>query len=122
MEQHRYVVGQADHFAPGEKRVVHVDPGAIPIVVVRTARGEFYAVRGWCAHQGAALGEGLLTWNTVAVNGQEYSVEREGEILRCPWHSFDYDLKTGRCLAAPDKLRVKTYPVTVEDEQVVILL
>ena len=38
---------------------------------------------------------------------------REGEILRCPWHGWEFELSTGR-LVAPLRERVKTYDVTVE--------
>ncbi|HZP80657.1 MAG TPA: Rieske 2Fe-2S domain-containing protein, partial [Chthonomonadaceae bacterium] len=39
---------------------------------------------------------------------------REGEILRCPWHGWEFDLLTGRSLFNPHKIRVRTYEVTVE--------
>jgi nitrite reductase/ring-hydroxylating ferredoxin subunit len=42
---------------------------------------------------------------------------REGEILTCPWHGIEFDLITGVSLASP-KLRVRRYPITVEDGQV----
>ena len=38
------------------------------------------------------------------------SVDRSGEILRCPWHQWPFEIETGRCLVDP-KVRVKTYPV-----------
>jgi len=44
----------------------------------------------------------------------EYIWGREGEILRCPWHGWEFDLITGRSIFNPHKMRVKTYEVTVE--------
>ena len=44
---------------------------------------------------------------------------REGEIIKCPWHQWEFDIKTGHALYDP-KLRVRTYRVEVEDEQVVL--
>jgi nitrite reductase/ring-hydroxylating ferredoxin subunit len=44
----------------------------------------------------------------------EYVWDREGEILRCPWHGWEFDLTTGRSIFNPHKLRVRTYEVTVE--------
>jgi nitrite reductase/ring-hydroxylating ferredoxin subunit len=63
---------------------------------------------------------------------------REGEILRCPWHGWEFDMLTGRTIFK-SKMRVKTYdvhveaivdepaikgvetyPVTVEDELVIL--
>ena len=51
----------------------------------------------------------------------EWRWGREGEILACPWHGWEFDLLTGQALADPrDRLRL--YPVTVEDGTVFVLL
>lgn len=44
----------------------------------------------------------------------EYIWARDGEILRCPWHGWEFDLTTGRSIFNPHKLRLKTYEVTAE--------
>ncbi|HLK16524.1 MAG TPA: Rieske 2Fe-2S domain-containing protein, partial [Fimbriimonadaceae bacterium] len=44
----------------------------------------------------------------------EIFVEREGEILRCPWHGWEFDLATGESVCDPQGYRVKKYPVAVE--------
>ena len=41
---------------------------------------------------------------------------REGEILRCPWHGWEFDITTGRSIVNSHRTRVKTYEVTVEPE------
>ena len=50
-----------------------------------------------------------------------YQWVREGEILRCPWHGWEFELVTGRALR-DDRLRVLTYPVSVEDQQLFVEL
>ena len=47
------------------------------------------------------------------------SYTREGEIIKCPWHQWEFDIKTGQALYDP-KLRVRTYRVEVDGEQVVL--
>ena len=47
------------------------------------------------------------------------SYTREGEILKCPWRQWEFDIKTGQALYDP-KLRVRAYRVEVEGEQVVL--
>jgi nitrite reductase (NADH) small subunit len=91
----------------------------VPVVVVCTGSNDYYAVRGICPHQGAMLGAGQLTSLTASDEPGTYELVEHGELLRCPWHSFDYDVKTGRCVSDP-RLRVKTYPVTVEGDHLVI--
>ena len=49
------------------------------------------------------------------------SSSASGEILKCAWHNWEFDLKTGVALYDP-ALRVKTYRVTVEQDEVVLYL
>jgi hypothetical protein len=44
----------------------------------------------------------------------EYRMSRQAEMLRCPWHGWEFDIRTGQSWCDPAKVRVKTYPVTVE--------
>jgi 3-phenylpropionate/trans-cinnamate dioxygenase ferredoxin subunit len=44
----------------------------------------------------------------------EYLVAREGEILCCPWHGWEFDITTGRAIFDPETTRVRSYPVAVE--------
>ncbi|HEX4203407.1 MAG TPA: Rieske 2Fe-2S domain-containing protein [Ktedonobacteraceae bacterium] len=113
----RYHVCSTQDVPQGEKRSYTVKN--IPLVVIHSARDEFYAIYRFCPHQRGDLFTGILGGQTVASQpGEPFKYEREGEILRCPWHSFSYDVTTGACLTVPEKLRVKTYPVIVEDQQV----
>ncbi len=47
--------------------------------------------------------------------------EREGEILKCPWHQWEFDIRTGRALY-DETLRVRTYDVRIEGDEVVLKL
>ena len=51
----------------------------------------------------------------------DFVYEREGEVLKCPWHEWEFDITTVRALAV-ERLRVKTYRVGVEDGEVVLYL
>jgi nitrite reductase (NADH) small subunit len=102
---------------PGEVREATLD--GIAVVVVRTAAGELRALRDICPHQGARLSKGRLE---AAVDGPGvgvYELSDDRVILRCPWHGYEFDVETGRCLA-DEGSRVRTYPVTVEDGIVVV--
>lgn len=47
----------------------------------------------------------------------EYIWSREGEILRCPWHGWEFDITTGRSIHNPRKTLVRTYDVSIEREE-----
>ena len=51
---------------------------------------------------------------------QEYVWGMENRILQCPWHGYEFDIETGKTIYDPDDLRVKVYPVSVEDGKVVL--
>jgi nitrite reductase (NADH) small subunit len=76
---------------------------------------EFFAVRNKCPHRGAPLCEGTVGGTFLTSRPNEYVFGMENRVLRCPWHGWEFDLRTGRSLFQPDEVRVKTYRVTVED-------
>jgi nitrite reductase/ring-hydroxylating ferredoxin subunit len=112
------VVCAADELPAWQMRTVYVND-RVPVVVAHAPEGTYRAVRGLCAHQGGMLGEGALSYLVSATEPGKYELSRRAEILRCPWHSYEFDLATGRCLTDP-RLRVKTYPVRVEDGNIVV--
>ena len=112
-----YYVCHVQDIPRGEKRAFTIKN--VPIVVVHSQKGTFYAIYRICPHQRGDLNYGALGGLTDATQpGKEFEYIREGEILRCPWHSFSYDVTTGICLTAPERLRVKTYQVTVHEQEV----
>ena len=49
------------------------------------------------------------------------SYGREGRILRCPWHEWEYDITTGESVFDPN-VQIKTYPVEIRDDQVIVTI
>jgi nitrite reductase/ring-hydroxylating ferredoxin subunit len=93
--------------------------GRVAICLLR--RGDsFYALRDTCPHQGAPLSAGWLSGTTLPSEAGVIRYGRAGEIVRCPWHNWEFDALTGRSLHDPVKQRVKAYPVSVEGERVFI--
>jgi len=95
---------------------------------------EFFALRNVCPHQGGPLCQGVLSGFVVPGPPGEYRYLRRGEILRCPWHGWEFDIRTGQSYFDPARTRVyaypvelvagpyvaETYPVTVEGDVVVV--
>ena len=96
---------------PGERKIVEVRSRSIGVFNVH---GEYYALRSLCPHQGAPLCRGTITGTARSSAPGEIIWERAGQILRCPWHGWEFDIATGRSVFNPHRLRVRTYDVTVE--------
>lgn len=107
----RHVVCSADELPPGRRKIVEVRGRSIGVFNVD---GELYALRNRCPHRGAPLCKGQLTDLVTSPELYGFELEREGEILRCPWHGWEFDITNGRSVFNPHRMRVKTYEVAVE--------
>ena len=110
------VLARAD-IAPGEVKTCFIDRRRIALVC--TAGDELYALADYCPHQQAPLAGGRLDYMTDAEDVGAYRLTAK-QVLRCPWHGYEFDLETGCSLADPKRMRVKTYPVTVEDGEIYV--
>ncbi len=54
------------------------------------------------------------------VNGPLEKGRVEGNIVTCPWHGSQFDLRTGEVRRGPAARPVKTYPVRVENGMLVV--
>jgi nitrite reductase (NADH) small subunit len=115
MEKH--IVANIDEIPVGGKKFIEINGRSICVFNVK---GEFYALRNSCPHQGAQVCEGSMGGMTVCHSGNsagfDISFQREGEILRCPWHGWEFDIRTGKSIFDPNRYLVKTYDVTVEEQ------
>lgn len=101
MAEYIRLVGVSD-VPPGTGQVIEINDRSIAIFNVD---GTFFALDNTCAHRGGPLGEGEL----------------EGEIVTCPWHGWEYNVRTGISITTPSA-SVKTYEVKTEGNDVKILL
>jgi nitrite reductase/ring-hydroxylating ferredoxin subunit len=118
----RVVIGTVDEIPPGTRKIVVPFRGKAGIGVFNV-HGTFYALRNLCPHKLGPLCTGRISGRMVAgappAAGGELVYERDGEIIRCPWHLWEFEIPTGRCLV-DSRVRVKTYPVKVEGDLIVV--
>jgi nitrite reductase/ring-hydroxylating ferredoxin subunit len=74
-------------------------------IAVANVSGEFFATQGHCLHLQGPLGEGQL----------------EGAVLSCPWHGWQYDVRTGEN-EFDRAIQLETYEVRVENGEVKVAL
>jgi len=111
-------LGPIGDFPVGQLCRVEVEKRAL--AVVRSEEG-VYVLRDTCPHQGAPLSGGHLTGYVPPCQpGAKIDIEAERGMVVCPWHGWEFDLKTGRSLVDPDKTRVRSYAARIEQGRVVV--
>ncbi len=108
----RHVVATVDEIPPGSRKIVQVAGRTIGIF---NLGGEFFALKNSCPHQGGELCLGPVSGFTTSTGPGDYQYERHGEFLRCPWHGWEFDIRTGQSWFNPRRVRVRRYEVTVSD-------
>jgi 3-phenylpropionate/trans-cinnamate dioxygenase ferredoxin subunit len=107
----KWVVATVDEIPPGQRKIVEVAGRSIGVFNVG---GEFFAVLNRCPHQGGPLCLGNTLGFLRSAGVGEFQYSRAGEILRCPWHGWEFDLRTGQSWFDPGRVLVRRYEVTVE--------
>jgi 3-phenylpropionate/trans-cinnamate dioxygenase ferredoxin subunit len=85
--------------ADGEMIACDVD--GVDVLLCNVA-GQHYAVSNRCSHAGQALATGRL----------------KGYEVWCPLHGARFDVRDGRCLAAPASQPISTFDVTLQGGKV----
>jgi nitrite reductase (NADH) small subunit len=119
----REVVAKIHEIPPGGRKLITPWKGLAGIGVF-DIDGQFYAMRNVCPHRFGPLCVGQVSGRVVAAGPPSVAhdalpFEQEGEVIRCPWHLWEFDIRTGQCLVDP-RVRVKTYPVQIEGDNLMI--
>jgi nitrite reductase/ring-hydroxylating ferredoxin subunit len=109
MAQH--IVATVDDIPPGKRMLVNVAGRDIGIFNVG---GEYFAVGNRCPHEGASLCKGRIVGLVESSEPGSYQFSRRGELLRCPWHGWEFDLRTGKSWCEPERIKVRNYDLKVE--------
>ncbi len=71
-------------------------------VALANVDGLVYAFSGACTHRGGPLAEGDL----------------DGDVVTCPWHGGQFNVRTGEVITMPPDENIHTYPVQVEGSDI----
>ena len=113
----RHVIAPVDELPPGTRKFLTIDERPIAIFNIK---GEFFGLLNRCPHQGAALCEGPLIGLAQSSDPGEIEYTKLGEIIRCPWHGWEFDIRTGQSYCDPKRFRASAYPVNVEPGSAVV--
>ena len=107
----KYVVANADEILPGKRKLVTIR--GRPILIFNLD-GEYFGILDRCPHQGASLCKGYLIGLVEASRPGKYVFSRNNEIIRCAWHGWEFDIRTGKSTFEPEKIRATQYDVATK--------
>ena len=114
-------VASIDDLSPDRGLVVEADGRSIGLFLVGD---EVHAILNVCPHQGGPVGSGGLFPAIRAVvedrRLREFE-DPESPVVVCPWHGWEFDVRSGVCLADA-KRRVQRYPVVLRNGDVIVTL
>jgi len=93
------VIAKTGDVEPGKVQVYEVSGRQIALCNVD---GTFYAIDDVCTHDGGPLDQGELL----------------GDKIECPRHGACFDVKTGKALTLPAVAPVRSYPVSVNGDDI----
>ena len=114
-----YEVAQLSEIPEGGGMIVTV--AGLEIGLFRLG-DEVRAWRNHCPHMAAPVCRGTIAGTLLASDVYEYRPGRDGEILQCPWHGWEFDLRDGHHLAPGSSARLRGYPTEVVDGVVIVHL
>ncbi|MPY71779.1 MAG: Rieske 2Fe-2S domain-containing protein [Alphaproteobacteria bacterium] len=116
-------VGKASDFADrGRKVVAH---GNTEIGIFRIGDA-FYAYDNNCVHQGGPVCQGRIIPRVEEVldddrTSQGLRFSEDCINIVCPWHGYEYDLRTGRH-QGDARLRLRPYEVKLDGDDVYVVV
>ena len=115
-------VAKASDLKDGDRRIVASGKHEVGVFF---KDGAYYAYSNYCLHAGEPACEGILVNKVVDLiaadrtyEGQTFSDELH---FVCPWHGYEYDIKTGEC-AADRRLKLRKYQVVRRGDDIFVVI
>lgn len=116
-DENLHYVTAADDLQEGDRVIIEINGREIGVFQVDD---EFYALLNYCVHQGGPGCEGQIAGTLMEYEDGSLGYERESEIVSCPWHGWEYDIKTGEHLSR-SKYRIPTFEVVERDGDIYVV-
>lgn len=110
MSKKPHVVARVSEVPPGERKRVEIGRRAIALF---NLDGEFFAIGDTCPHEFGSLCKGKLVGLAESDEPGKYRFSRSGEFVKCPWHGWEFDIRTGQSYCDPAAVRVRSFDASV---------
>jgi len=110
-------VAALDDLEEGTPHIVRVGRREIALV---QWKDRVFAVRNVCPHQTQSFARGI-TRPLIERTGAQgtFAVHHDRPVIACPWHRWEYELSSGRCVIDP-RVRIRSYPTVIDNERVFV--
>jgi nitrite reductase/ring-hydroxylating ferredoxin subunit len=121
-EMREQKIGRTSEFKNGDRRIVLL--GSTEIGVFKD-NDELFAYSNTCVHQGGPACEGLIIAKVEEkimpdkTSRGLYFSETEMHFV-CPWHGYEYDLRTGECVANR-QLKLRRYEIVQKGDDLYVV-
>jgi nitrite reductase/ring-hydroxylating ferredoxin subunit len=115
----KYLVCTIDQLQSGKAFIAEVNGIEIGIFLENE---KVFAVRNMCPHKLAPVCEGTVSGTMLPSEPCDFQYGLEGQVLKCPWHGWEFDLASGESLFGISNRKVKTYQTILEKNQIFINL
>ena len=88
-------------------------------VAIFNVEGQVFALSNHCPHHGGPPATAVSRVPPLPSQPYEYRYGREGRVLTCPWHGWEFDIESGRTIFDPS-VRVKIYEARIEKGEIVL--
>ncbi len=106
----RHVICSAGDLASGHRKLVEVAGRAI---VIFNVDGNYFALANRCPHQGGSLYHGDVTERILAPRPGKLASSTERDVVRCPWHGWEFDVRTGKAICDPQRIATRRYQASL---------
>ena len=117
-----WFVAKSSDMKDGDRRIVRTPKGEIGVF---HHAGAFYAYANNCVHSGGPACEGITIPRVVDLiaddktyQGQTFDESQMHFV--CPWHGYEYEIKTGVCVGDP-RQKLRSYEVVQRDDTVYVI-
>ena len=113
----RQIVSRAADVAPGQCKIFNVGGREIGVF---NLGGEYFGLANRCPHEGGPLCQGRIGPLIQSDGPGNYRLTRDKEFLRCPWHGWEFDIRTGQSWCDPKSTRARQFDVKVESGEALV--
>ncbi|PEJ57630.1 MULTISPECIES: Rieske 2Fe-2S domain-containing protein [unclassified Bacillus (in: firmicutes)] len=115
----KFAVAKINDMNPGEIKEITVNGKKLLLCCMKDST--YKVLSALCPHEGARMvGARTLEGTTLSPCVGEIEFGRCNEIIRCPWHGYEFDVSTGKTLFESKNMNLKSYEVNIDGEEIFV--